>query len=107
MTKLCADAIGLVVNHVSHYEDGPEAEDEGMLETAAGFSYDPLRDDAQCMALEDWLIERGYLHYEDGNHLFYSWPLETSVNKFSADFDSKAARRAAIVECVAKMQAAK
>ena len=99
MTKLCADAIGLVVNHVSHYEDGPEAEDEGMLETAAGFSYDPLRDDAQCMALVkkfrlgiSGVISKSW-HVSFLNPLSY-YLVHANLNR-------------AIVECVAKMQAAK
>ena len=62
--------------------------------------------ESMIVALEDWLIERGYLHYENGNRMFYTWPLETSANTFAADFNTKDIRRRAICECVAKMQQA-
>ena len=126
LTKLCAEAMGW--KHLGAIGVPPpkrgESDPKGLWCLSGGNDWwlnpeghrvcgqcssipDPLHDDAQAMALEDWLIERGYLHYEDGDHLFYSWPLETSAFTFSADFDSKAGRRRAIVECVAKMQAIK
>ena len=100
-TKRCAKAIGYTIEH----ELGDEGID-GRWIVCNGEWYRPLHDDAQCMVLEDYLIERGYLHYEDGNHVFYTWPLETSEFTFSADFKDKAGRRRAIVECVANVQAA-
>ena len=64
---------------------------------------DPLHDDAQAMALEDWLIERGVLQFSKhwltfslgGDHYHeFQFPLD----------GSKERRRRAICECVAKMQ---
>ena len=100
-TRLCAEAMGIAAHE---NDDGAIR----FLESGIHYrKYDPLHDDAQCFALEGWLIERGYLTYEDGNHLFYTWPLETSSNKYSQDFTDNAGRKKALVYCVAKMQAAK
>ena len=66
-------------------------------------SYDPLHDDAQNSALEWHLIQNGYLTYEDGGHMFYTWPLATGASKFSADFASREEHRHAICLCAAKM----
>ena len=108
MTMLCAKAMKIVCTvSYDRYSNMAFAEIIDPANPGNGGAYGPLHDDAQCMALEDYLIERGYLHYEDGEHMFYTWPLETSKFIFSADFKDKAGRRRAIVACVAQMEAAK
>lgn len=109
-TRLCAEAMGWKVSEFKMTSPKRTPSAIGAYDNPKENTpvwYDPLHDDAQCMALESWLIERGYLHYEDGDHLFYTWPIETSAQSYSAYFSGSEGRRGALVYCVANMQAAK
>ena len=105
ITKLCAEAMGLQ-HHVPR-----DAFDGEFWVMVIGYSiedipfvsrYDPLHDDAQSMALEDWLTKRGTLvktatkvtFTHDGTGETWSWLV----------FDNTG-RRAAVCECVATMMA--
>lgn len=96
MIKLCAEAMG-VFGKIT-----PSGEHIWMKGTVK--RYDPLHDDAQAMALEDWLLERGSIMYFDGRMKFMrrSYPRE-----YWFHYGDRNGRRRAIVECVAKMQEAK
>lgn len=99
MTRLCAEAMGMEIERES--VDGLYARDDPRLKWCI---FDPLHDDAQAMALEDWLIERGELIYGRNTMIFNSYD-----GIFSAQYPvmNKQLRRRAIVECVSKMQASK
>ena len=104
ITRLCAEAMGFVWSSSSKKYPFTEP----IHSSAAwvnGELYDPLHDDAQAMALEDWLIERGYLWQENGLLRYSSLDRSFEYANFSL-FD-KAARRKAICECVARMASAR
>lgn len=73
--------------------------------------WNPLRDDAQAMALEDWLLERGNISYtspiflnNDSRKLrFYGY----DDTELSLKWHDRATRRRAICLCVARMQQAR
>ena len=95
MIKRCAEKFGFEV-----YEDqsqwgldAPAVACKLGILSGQCIVYNPLTDDAQAMALEDWLIERGHLHYEDGNSMFYEYPLETGDNTFLQEFSDRAGDR--------------
>ena len=103
ITKLCAEAMGVETHQGATQPDGdPEGVFEPCLFMGRDDLYDPLHDDAQAMALEDWLTKRGTLvktatkvtFTHDGTGVTWSWLV----------FDN-AGRRAAVCECVAKMMA--
>lgn len=114
MTKLCASAIGLRVGTPESWDRYIKSASEcwchiDNLSDGAMMRFDPLHDDAQCMALEDWLIEHGDLSYTTGRYgfkefKFHGW---AACNfDFRQLFNSKETRRRYIVECVAKMMEA-
>ncbi len=103
MTKLCAEAIGIKVaddNGVLLY--GPFRDNEGgsVFET-----YEPLDDDAQCMAL----MKRFCLDitpHNDGDHIVFFVRQFNTLSDRQPSVENDDLNRA-IVECVAKMQVAK
>ena len=86
MTRLCAEAMGMESSHVS--DEHLLARDDPMLKF---YRYDPLHDDAQAMALVK------------------KFPMETTKQLYAAGLTLGRGNTAnkVIVECVAKMQAAK
>ena len=97
MTKLCAEAMG-------YYLMRPSASDHAW-HTAEQDYYDPLHNDAQAMALVK-MLRPANLSY---NIFAGRWSVHTlRDNETGARFESfDADLNRAIVECVAKMQAAK
>lgn len=116
LTKLCAEALRLrvvkgggtlVTPHwrIQHFAGGQEV-GEWMDRWKDGDVYDPLHDDAQAMALEDWLIERGDLSYINLKGGVQDMTWRSREHSFHKMFNNREARKRAIVECVAKMQLA-
>ena len=96
MTKLCAEAAGIkICEQHSHY--WPQYFDGGIGDCGKDVRYDPLHDDAQAMALvkkftlQVWMPVNGVWEA--------IWPHHAKARSESIN--------RAIVECVAKMQAAK
>src|SRR3990167_10004448 len=100
MTRLCAEALDLLVEYDHSGVRLLVGNDVGGYNR---YDYDPLHDDAQTMALEDWLIERGVLQFS--KHWLTFWLGGDHYHEFQFPLDgSKERRRRAICECVAKMQ---
>lgn len=97
ITKLCAEAMGYPP--ALTYTDGLVDERWFHLPFGAAM-YDPLHDDAQAMALEDWLIERGELSYGRNTMIFNPF----DGGSFQFPVMNKPMRRSAICECVARIQ---
>ena len=114
ITKLCAEAMGWDVYEINPGVWRIRVSDKqvmGLTDDFCSTLHDPLHDDAQAMALEDWLIERGniaYRHYEHSMVLWFT-PLNVAISGPGQEheFKDKAGRRRAICECAAKMQKAK
>ncbi len=89
LTKLCHQALG--------YEIDSPSWPTWML------PWNPLHDDAQAMALEDWLLERGKLMFNSRQQqmIFSSWDIHDEP--FARKYYDARGRRRAICECVAKM----
>lgn len=89
MTRLCAEAMGL--EWVADWLVCPKGDDHDYSDT---YGYDPLHDDAQAMALVKkfkLILARRHVMSDDN-----------TVTVFRDQGENRA-----IVECVAKMQAAK
>ncbi len=97
MTWLCAAAMGAASDGRSwHFPDA----DPGDAD------YYPLTDDAQAMALDGYLLERGWLGlFPEG--LTLTDTRGRDIVHFKGDMHDPANRRRARVECVAKLQQAK
>ena len=114
ITRLCAEAIGYEVEPFE--EAGPrhflvrngdkDCDADLLYGIGEGLilpQYDPLHDDAQCMALEDWLIERGYLSFRRYEMRFNPFTREITQEQVIA-CSNKQERRRAICLCVARME---
>ena len=100
ITKLCAEAMGY--HSFTSPQTGELIFQQDKPQAIVQFSYDPLHDDAQVMALEDWLVERGVLQY--GKHWLMFWLGGDSYHEFLFPLDgSKERRRHAICECVVEV----
>lgn len=107
ITRLCAKALEIYPTVPESYsEDGLWCFPDGAIDSK-GFDFNPLHDDAQAMALENWLVQRGAV-LQIGKHWLTMWTTgdgaaenHQSVNK------GLESRRRFVCECVAKMQAAK
>ncbi len=99
MTKLCAEAMGL-----SSLVAIPHAESTHMAHSPPQYSYNPLHDDAQAMAL----VRKCKLTViYNGPDCFAEWSVgPDGMNSSHFDSDGDDLSRA-IVECVAEMQASK
>ena len=107
ITRMCAEAMGFT----------PYRANWGVIQVCSEsgiyivsdrkerryIEYDPLHDDAQCMALEDWLIERGYLSFRRYEMRFNPFTREVTQEQVIA-FSNKQERRRAVCLCVAHMQ---
>lgn len=96
INKLCAEAMGYELNL-----DAPVHHD--------GTMWNPLRYDAQAMALEDWLIEHGAiltygLSLGGNQRVMWFLPVGQDGGAWMWFIKDKQARRRAICLCVAKMQ---
>ena len=105
--KRCAAAMGIKLRTPRSNETK-----EWPIQVVNDRIYDPLHDDAQAMALEDWLAERGCVIFEYGD-MFEYFTSELLPNHqapafmFAAPCPDKKARRRLVCECVAKMGKAK
>jgi hypothetical protein len=111
MKKLCAEAMGL---RVKISQDRMYSAGSGLFieiiserDPGNGGEYDPLRDDAQAMALDGWLLERGSItFYKD--MFYFRWDKNDNENfRLIADMTKAENRRRARVECVAQLWALK
>jgi hypothetical protein len=92
MTRLCAEAMGL--EWVADWLVCPKGDDHDYSDT---YGYDPLHDDAQAMAI----LKKFHLTVDDSNSGDWFVVGIGGAQGEHADLNR------AIVECVAKMQAAK
>lgn len=90
INQLCADAMQL--------GERPLISCENCVESV--WIYDPLHDDRQAMALEDWLCERGALTYCNKTVIFTPY----KGDSWTHEYGHSEGRRRCICECVAKMQ---
>ena len=103
LTKMCAEAMGLIPTGCGAHVPLPQHDSAVRVSPGkkANFWYDPLHDDAQAMALVKKLnlcIESPD-PYNDAER----WHVSTG---YSETLSMNADLNRAIVECVAKMQAA-
>lgn len=78
------------------------------LSGKGAFVWEPLHDDAQAMALEDYLIERGNLSFNGRSCMWFTpFSVRDSGPGQEFTFADKAGRRRAIVTCIAHLQQAK
>ena len=110
-TKLCAEALELpqpieersgAIWCGGHSTRGFSGQGEYR---SGGLRFNPLHNDAQAMALEDWLLQRGVITIQRTDFMFD--PYEGTVFFFEADMTKAENHRRAIVECVAKTQTQK
>lgn len=104
MLRLCAQAVGEM--HLLGFDPvwhGPDCVIEWKQTRPGITNYDPLHDDAQAMALVKRFDVKLTKHgrHETWRVVSYSWTNEVLSVAVNADLNR------AIVECCAKMQAAK
>ncbi|HEX7953967.1 MAG TPA: hypothetical protein VF523_12935 [Burkholderiales bacterium] len=100
MTKLCAEAMGIVLDGIP---SAPSYFDSDKTENGCIIFYDPIHDDAQAMALVKKFglcIEQYAPDSASGSRVYLPGYWKRGV-KFMSNLNR------AIVECVARMQAAK
>ena len=94
ITRLCAEAMGLLERRYGKNDE---------VSWVVPGEYDPLHDDAQAMALEDWLAERGTVVFEYGHYCHFDFTNQDGETTHLPCANREQRRRCA-VECVAKMQ---
>jgi hypothetical protein len=114
MTKLCAEAMGYTLHVMSSDRGLRLTKGDERLVIGEGLTilrkYDPLHDDAQCMALDQVMIDNGYcITYESDEYEIYPNDAEKRQPTYfkNVDMTKPENRRRMRVECVAKMQEGK
>ena len=104
MVKLCAEAMGYDFHPPKKFIFPTVSATRNQLVpfVAHNSPYNPLYNDAQAMALEDWLItNHGALHFYRDHLLFYPY---TTGKSMTFGYSNSETRKRAICECVAKLQ---